>query len=134
MRKVYFLSISSTKPVTETIGRFDKGKELMPWFHPGHACIGWRRCTVCGDYCHFWASCTMLRQPYCVWFVMVGGGNKDYKISSNMDLSISYNRKIGFSKMINQVFQKKPEKVGTLVEVKSFRSPHWMIHLWLVKW
>lgn len=44
---------------------------------------------------------------------MVGGGNKDYKISSNMDLSISYNRKIGFSKMINQVFQKKPEKVGT---------------------
>lgn len=30
MRKVYFLSISSTKPVTETIGRFDKGKELMP--------------------------------------------------------------------------------------------------------
>lgn len=123
MRKAYFLSISCAKPVTETIDRCDNGKELMPWFYPGHACIGLRRCTVLAEWWHLCASCSMLGQPGCVWFAMVGAGDKNYKISSNTDLSIGYTRKIGFSKIIYQVFQKKPERVGTLV---------WRLNIWEV--
>lgn len=56
---------------------------------------------------------------------MVGGGNKNYKISSNMVWNIS-----GTSGL-----SEKAWKSGDFgVEVKSLRSLHWTIHLWLVKW